>query len=161
MTVKQNSTLSSNKFDIFVSKITLNLIGFNLPTKKLDGKDKEENDDDNTDDYVFDFTIVYDRSVIQTFIICQYAGREDEMSADRNDSLLQAIYRFDPTLKHFRAYIRPNAVSSPHYADFLNQVSLNVHDPTCVKHSFDDDIFKKEIYNLLSRMETTSYLDEQ
>ncbi len=42
----------------FISKITLNLIGFNLPVKDSNSKDKDENNDDKPDSYVFDFTII-------------------------------------------------------------------------------------------------------
>ena len=68
--MEENSSLASNNFNIFISKITLNLIGFNLPVKDSDGKDKDENDDDKPDDYVSDFTIIYDRLAIHKFTIC-------------------------------------------------------------------------------------------
>ncbi|CAF1106000.1 unnamed protein product [Rotaria sp. Silwood1] len=75
--MKQNNSSSPNNFDLFVSKIMFNVIGFNLPVKTSDAKDKEEDEDDNPIDYVLDATIVYDRSLnSHTFVIGQYAGRE-------------------------------------------------------------------------------------
>ena len=80
------------------------------------------------------------------------------MNARPKDSLLHAVYKFDTTLKHFQAYIIyiSNVFSLPYYADFLHQVSLNVYDPTCIKHTFDDNNFKQDINNLLSRIEPRS-----
>ncbi|CAF1467897.1 unnamed protein product [Didymodactylos carnosus] len=122
-----------------------NLISFNLPVKTLDGKDKEEDEDDNSNDYVVDATIIYDRSSNpHTFVIGQYVGREDQMTTDRNDSLLQVIYKFDRTLKHFRAFICTNARQSPYYTDLLNQVLFNVNDQSYIYDSFDDDNFKRK-----------------
>lgn len=152
MTVKKNSTLSPNNFDLFVNSIQLNLIGFNLPPKNIDGANKEDSEDDNPDDFIVDFTIIYDRSSTpHTFVIYQYAGREDDMLADRHDSSLYAIYQFDPTWKHFRAFICSNALKSSYYADFYNQVLLNVNGQSCIHYSFDDNALKKRIDDLLSR----------
>jgi hypothetical protein len=55
-------TLSDNSFHQFVRSIKLNLIGFNMPSKETNGKNKEPNDDDDPNDYIVDCTIVYDRS---------------------------------------------------------------------------------------------------
>ncbi|CAF1262906.1 unnamed protein product [Rotaria sordida] len=83
-------------------KIMLNLIGFNMPVKKSNDKNKEAGDDDSPNDYVVDATIIYDRSSNpHTFIIGQYGSREHQMGTNRNDSLLQVIYEFDAILKNF------------------------------------------------------------
>ncbi|CAF1140200.1 unnamed protein product [Rotaria sordida] len=83
-------------------KIMLNLIGFNMPVKKSNDKNKEADDDDSPNDYVVDATIIYDRSSNpHTFIIGQYGSREHQMGTNRNDSLLQVIYEFDAILKNF------------------------------------------------------------
>ena len=161
MNIEQNDKFFPQRFDTFVKKIVLNLIGFNLPVKTSHGKNKDENDDDCPDDYVCDCTIIYERSTVSKFIICQYAGREENMVANRDISLLQAIYKYDPSLKHFRGYVFSNAVGSPYYADFTRQVSLNVYHPTCVQYSCDGNIFKEEIEGFLSRIEPKRSLDEQ
>jgi hypothetical protein len=140
MIMKQNRTSSPKNFDLFVSTIKLNLIGFNLPVKKSDGKNKGENDDDSPNDYACDCTIVYDRSSTpHTFVICQYAGREYRMSSARSDSLLQAIYEIDPTSKHLQAFICSSASKLPYYDEFLDQLLLNVNDSSLIYHSFDND----------------------
>lgn len=160
--MKQNNALASNNFDVFVSKITLNLIGFNLPQKNFDGTDKEDDGDDNPYDYIFDCTLVYDRSLTSSFVIYQFAGREEEMVDIRNDSMLKAVYIFDNKLKHFQGYLLKckNNFGSSYYDDFVKQVSLNVYDPTCVTHFIHDTNLKKTIYDLLGRVEAAKSSDE-
>ena len=245
MNIEPNDKVFQKSFDTFVKKIVLNLIGFNLPEKKSNGKNKDEDDDDRPDDYIFDCTFIYERSTVSKFIIYQYGGREVDMDANLNISLLKAvrdtsivfslfiiyllsffplfthdiilistdhfllwlssivlhsllyiythvlvpllgphvacvcissrikidiispltkaIYKYDPSLKHFRGYLssNSNAVSSPYYAEFIHQVSLNVYQPTCVEYSCDFNIFKEEIEGSLSRIEPRLYFDEQ
>ncbi|CAF0768889.1 unnamed protein product [Rotaria sordida] len=142
-------------------KIMLNLIGFNMPVKKSNDKNKEAGDDDSPNDYVVDATIIYDRSLNpHTFIIGQYAGREHQMGTNRNDSLLQVIYEFDAILKNFQAFICANARGSPYYTDLLNQVLLNVNSQLYIYDSFLDDNFKTKIDTLLSRVKKTTILYE-
>ena len=86
MNIEQNEKFFSKSFDRFVEKIVLNLIGFNLPVKTSNGKNKDEDDDDCPDDYIFDCTIIYERSTVSKFIIYQYAGQEEDMVANRNIS---------------------------------------------------------------------------
>ncbi|CAF1192597.1 unnamed protein product [Adineta ricciae] len=50
--------------------IKLNLIGFNTQRKTFEGGNKEEQDDDNPNDFVFDCTVVYDRSSILQHLLC-------------------------------------------------------------------------------------------
>jgi hypothetical protein len=160
--MKENSSLTPDEFDLFLSKITLNLIGFNLSEKKPDGKDKEEDDDDDPYNYIVDLTLVYDRSSINhTFIIWQYAGQEKDMNNTRSDPLIQAIYEFDLTSKHLRACICSNAYKSPHYDDFFKLVLLNVGNPQFIYPSFNSDYFKKKFNDLLSRVDVASLFDEK
>ncbi|CAF4682334.1 unnamed protein product [Rotaria sp. Silwood2] len=92
-TMNQNRTLLHNNFHRFVNAIKLNLIGFNIPPKAENGINNEPNDDDSPYDYIFGCTIVYGRSSSSsTFAIWQYGGQEHEMSSDRRESLLLAIY---------------------------------------------------------------------
>ncbi|CAF1080251.1 unnamed protein product [Rotaria sordida] len=155
--MKENSSLPSDEFDLFLSKIKLNLIGFNLPEKKPDGKDKEDDDDDNPNNYIVDSTLVYDRSSIpHTFIIWQYAGQEKDLYNSRSDSFIHAIYGFDPTSKHLRACICSNAYKLPHYDDFFKLVLLNVGNPQFLYPSFNSDYLKNKFNDLLSRVEVAS-----
>ncbi|CAF1160454.1 unnamed protein product [Rotaria sordida] len=159
--MKQNNSSSPNNFEFFIGKIMLNLIGFNMPVKKSNDKNKEAGDDDSPNDYVVDATIIYDRSLNpHTFIIGQYAGREHQMGTNRNDSLLQVIYEFDAILKNFQAFICANARGSPYYTDLLNQVLLNVNSQLYIYDSFLDDNFKTKIDTLLSRVKKTTILYE-
>ncbi len=132
----------------------MNLIGFNLPEQKPDGKDKEDDDPNN---YILDSTLVYDRSSIpHTFIIWQYAGQDKNMNDPRSDSLIQAIYEVDPTSKRLRACICSTAYKSPHYDDFFKLVLLKVGNPQFIYPSFNSDYFKNKLNDLLSRIEVAS-----
>ncbi|CAF1523367.1 unnamed protein product [Adineta ricciae] len=59
-----NVTLPPDNFDHFVSLIKLNLIGFNTQRKTFEGGNKEEQDDDNPNDFVFDFLILTPSSAL-------------------------------------------------------------------------------------------------
>ncbi|CAF1336911.1 unnamed protein product [Rotaria sp. Silwood1] len=155
--MEENSSLPPHEFDLFLSKIKWNLIGFNLPAKNSDGTDKDDDDDDDPNTYIVDFTLVYDRSSTpHRFIIWQYAGREEELFNTRSDSLIQAIYEFNPISKDFRACICSNANSLPHYDDFFKLVLLNVGNPQFIYPSFNSDYFKNIFNNLLLRVEQAS-----
>jgi hypothetical protein len=83
------------------------------------------------------------------------------MNDPRSDSLIQAIYEFDPTSKHLRACICSTAYKSPHYDDFLKLVLLNVRNPQFIYPSFNSDYFKNKFNDLLSRVEIASLFDEK
>ncbi|CAF1680259.1 unnamed protein product, partial [Adineta ricciae] len=51
--LKANVTLPPDNFDHFVSLVKLNLIGFNTQRKTFEGGNKEEQDDDKPNDFVF------------------------------------------------------------------------------------------------------------
>ncbi|CAF4106249.1 unnamed protein product [Rotaria magnacalcarata] len=124
--IKENSSLPSDEFNLFLNN--------------------EDDDDDNPNNYIVDSTLVYDRSSIpHTFIIWQYAGQEKYMNDPRSNSVIQAIYEFDPTSKHLRACICSNAYKSAHYDDFFKLVLLNVGNPQFIYPSFNSDYLKKNL----------------
>ncbi|CAF1141882.1 unnamed protein product [Adineta ricciae] len=107
--------------------IKLNLIGFNTQRKTFEGGNKEEQDDDNPNDFVFDCTVVYDRSSIPTTLaVWQYGGREHEMLSNRSDKLLLAIYQVDTISDVVHAYICPDASQSLFYTELFAQVLRNL-----------------------------------
>jgi hypothetical protein len=159
--LKVNVTLPPDNFDHFVSLIKLNLIGFNTQRKTFEGRNKEEQDDDNPNDFVFDCTVVYDRSSIPaTLAVWQYGGREHEMLSNRSDKLLLAIYQVDTISHVVQAYMYPGASKSLFYAELFAQVLRNVTDPLCLHQSLNDQILKKKLDSLLSRVEEKPMFDD-
>ena len=148
-------------FDRFVSSIKLNLIGYNTQCKTFEGRNKEEQDDDNPNDFVFDCTVVYDRSSIPAALaVWQYGGREDEMRSNRSDELLLAIYQVNTISHVVHAYMCPGATKSLFYTELFAQVLRNVSDPLCLHQSLNDQILEKKLDSLLSRVEEKPMFDD-
>ena len=162
LALQSQNTAIPDLFDIFVNSIQLNLIGFNTPTKKAGGSQNlDENDDDSPDDYVFDSTMLYDRSSIPpVFAIWQYGGRDFEMASNRSEALLRVVYLGNTTTHELHAYMQPSAQNQPHNVEFHDQVLFNVGDPSRVHASFNDHGLNEMLDNLSSRIEQAAICDD-
>ncbi|CAF1594534.1 unnamed protein product [Adineta ricciae] len=134
----------------------------NQVQKDNDGNNVDEDVSDHPDHFISDITILFDQSCNPpTFVVCQYAGTEEDMDCDRNQSNFFAIYNIDISSNTMTVYIRrSNIWNSPFRTELVEKVIMNAGDDSFVYLSDYKTDLEVKIQTLLTQIEKSSILDD-
>ncbi|CAF0975797.1 unnamed protein product [Didymodactylos carnosus] len=142
----------------FLSCIKLNKVDFNLRKQRAGeniGESDDENASDSENDYVFDCTIICDRSIDPMLLaILQYAGTEGQLDASRRDITPFAVYQIDSITNIMKVYIDPTHYNLPFAVKIDAQILKNVGNSSLICPSGSDHELEKKLATLVARIKT-------